>query len=143
MPSINFPINAAPAIGFAILMIPLLDTLRVFGIRIIHQRSPFSPDRNHIHHLLLDKGLSHKAITMSLVGANLVFVLGAYLFRELGSTWIIFSIIAMFFIVIAALYFTRPRPRLFVAKSVDTDNNEIKASNIVPLTKDTVLEQKN
>lgn len=143
MPSINFPINAAPAIGFAILMIPLLDTLRVFGIRIIHQRSPFSPDRNHIHHLLLDKGLSHKAITMSLVGANLLFVLGAYFLRQLGSTWIIFSIIAMFFTVIGALYFTRPRPRLFVAKSIDTDNTEIKASNIVPLTKDTVLEQKN
>ena len=143
MPSINFPINAAPAIGFALLMIPLLDTLRVFGIRIIHQRSPFSPDRNHIHHLLLDKGLSHKAITLSLVGANLVFVFGAYFFRQLGSTWIIFSIIAIFFAVIAALYFTRPRPRLFVARSIDADNTEIKASHIVPLTKDTVLEQKN
>ena len=82
MPAINFPIDAAPAIGFAILMIPLLDTLRVFGIRIIHQRSPFSPDRNHIHHLLLDKGLSHKAITMTLVGINLLFVLGAYVFRQ-------------------------------------------------------------
>ena len=143
MPAISFPIDAAPAIGFAILMIPLLDTLRVFGIRIIHQRSPFSPDRNHIHHLLLDKGLSHKAITMSLVGTNLLFVLGAYFFRDFGSTWIIFSIIAIFFAIIGALYFTRPRPRLFVAKSTDTENTEIKAANIVPLTKDTVLEQKN
>jgi hypothetical protein len=69
--------------------------------------------------------------------------LGAYFFRELGSTWIIFSIVGIFFTVIAALYFTRHRPRLFVAKSIDTDNTEIKASNIVPLTKDTVLEQKN
>lgn len=143
MPAINFSISAAPAIGFAILMIPLLDTLRVFGIRIIHRRSPFSPDRNHIHHLLLDKGLSHTAITMSLVGINLLFVLGAYFFRQLGSTWIIFSIIGIFFSVIGALYFTRSRPRLFVAKSIDMDNTEIKPSNIVPLTKDTVLEQKN
>jgi UDP-N-acetylmuramyl pentapeptide phosphotransferase/UDP-N-acetylglucosamine-1-phosphate transferase len=143
MPSISFPIEAAPAIGFAILMIPLLDTLRVFGIRIIHQRSPFSPDRNHIHHLLLDKGLSHKAITMSLVGVNLLFVFGAFFFRGVGCTWIIFSIIGIFFAVIGALYFTRPQPRLFVARSIDTDNTEIKAANIVPLTKDTVLEQKN
>lgn len=143
MPAISVPINAAPAIGFAILMIPLLDTLRVFGIRIIHQRSPFSPDRNHIHHLLLDKGLSHKAITMTLVGTNILFVLVAYLLRDVGSTWIIFSIIGIFFAVIGALYFTRPRPRLFVAKSIDADNTEIKVANIVPLTKDTVLEQKN
>ena len=142
MPTIAFPINAAPAIGFAILMIPLLDTLRVFGIRIIHQRSPFSPDRNHIHHLLLDKGLSHKAITMTLVGTNILFVMGAYFLRQLGSTWIIFSIIGVFFAAIGALYFTRPRPRLFVAKSIDADS-EITPANIVPLTKDTVLEQKN
>ena len=49
--SVN-PIISSPAIGFTILMIPLLDTLRVFAIRIFKRRSPFSPDRNHIHHLL-------------------------------------------------------------------------------------------
>ncbi len=54
--SVN-PIISSPAIGFTILMIPLLDTLRVFAIRIFKRRSPFSPDRNHIHHLLLDRGL--------------------------------------------------------------------------------------
>ncbi len=53
--SVN-PITSSPAIGFTILMIPLLDTLRVFAIRIFKRRSPFSPDRNHIHHLLLDRG---------------------------------------------------------------------------------------
>jgi len=53
------PVLGSPAMGFGILALPLLDTLRVFGIRILHGRSPFSPDRNHLHHLLLDKGLSH------------------------------------------------------------------------------------
>ncbi|HMC84519.1 MAG TPA: MraY family glycosyltransferase, partial [Chitinophagaceae bacterium] len=67
MPNVKVPIAAAPAVGFAILMIPLLDTLRVFGIRIGHRRSPFSPDRNHIHHILLDRGLSHSTITITLV----------------------------------------------------------------------------
>jgi UDP-N-acetylmuramyl pentapeptide phosphotransferase/UDP-N-acetylglucosamine-1-phosphate transferase len=52
--SVN-PIVSSPAIGFTVLMIPLLDTLRVFAIRIFKRRSPFSPDRNHIHHLLLDR----------------------------------------------------------------------------------------
>ncbi|HCT22799.1 MAG TPA: undecaprenyl/decaprenyl-phosphate alpha-N-acetylglucosaminyl 1-phosphate transferase, partial [Chitinophagaceae bacterium] len=54
------PILTTPAIGFGILMIPLLDTLRVFAIRILHGRSPFSPDRNHVHHLMLDRGYSHR-----------------------------------------------------------------------------------
>ena len=64
--SVN-PIISSPAIGFTILMIPLLDTLRVFAIRIFKRRSPFSPDRNHIHHLLLDRGFSHRTITLLLV----------------------------------------------------------------------------
>ena len=142
-PAISFPILAAPAVGFAILMIPLLDTLRVFGIRIIHRRSPFSPDRNHIHHLLLDKGLSHRAITISLVSINFLFILVTYILRATGSTWLIFGIIALFFSAIGLLYYTRPQPRHFVAKSIDPESTEIKVSKIVPLTKDTVLEQKN
>ena len=45
--------TSAVAIGFSILIVPLLDTLRVFSMRIAKGRSPFSPDRNHVHHLLL------------------------------------------------------------------------------------------
>ena len=48
------PIGSAAAIGFSILIVPLLDTLRVFAIRIFKGCSPFTPDRNHVHHLLLD-----------------------------------------------------------------------------------------
>jgi UDP-N-acetylmuramyl pentapeptide phosphotransferase/UDP-N-acetylglucosamine-1-phosphate transferase len=61
---IAYPIESAVAVGFSILMVPLADTLRVFSIRIFQGRSPFSPDRNHIHHLLLDRGMSPKFITL-------------------------------------------------------------------------------
>ena len=52
-PTIAIPIGSAAAIGFSILIVPLLDTLRVFAIRIFKGCSPFTPDRNHVHHLLL------------------------------------------------------------------------------------------
>jgi UDP-GlcNAc:undecaprenyl-phosphate/decaprenyl-phosphate GlcNAc-1-phosphate transferase len=137
-------IDASPAIGFTILMIPLLDTLRVFAIRIFNRRSPFSPDRNHVHHLLLDKGLSHRSITLILVATNLLFVVAAYLSRSIGSTWLIVSIISLFFGGIAALYYTRRQPRLFVkAITTTTAPKEIKATKIVALTKETVLESNN
>jgi UDP-N-acetylmuramyl pentapeptide phosphotransferase/UDP-N-acetylglucosamine-1-phosphate transferase len=42
-----------------IVMIPVFDTLRVFGTRIWKGRSPFSADKTHIHHLLTNKGYSH------------------------------------------------------------------------------------
>src|SRR3984885_13189703 len=87
--NIKFPINASPAVGFTILMIPLLDTLRVFGIRILHRRSPFSPDRNHIHHLLLDRGFSHRAITLTLVAVNLLTIALVFLARSQNCTFLI------------------------------------------------------
>src|ERR1700748_2290759 len=96
-PTVRFPITAAPAVGFAILMVPLLDTLRVFGIRIGHRRSPFSPDRNHIHHILLDRGLSHSTITLLLVGGNLFIIAAVYLLRGIGCTWLILGLFALFF----------------------------------------------
>ena len=61
------PIASTVAVAFSILVVPLLDTLRVFSIRIAKGRSPFIPDRNHIHHLLLDKGLNHRYVTVSCV----------------------------------------------------------------------------
>jgi UDP-GlcNAc:undecaprenyl-phosphate/decaprenyl-phosphate GlcNAc-1-phosphate transferase len=139
-PNVVFPVAAAPAIGFTILLIPLLDTLRVFGIRIFHRRSPFSPDRNHIHHLMLDKGLNHTAITLGLVSANILFIVTAYFTRSYGCTWLILSAIGIFFTGIATLYYTRRQPRVFVAKAKIPELNSTK---IVPLTKDTILEHHN
>lgn len=43
-----------------ILAIPILDTTIVFFKRIIEKRSIFSPDKNHLHHRFLKKGVSHK-----------------------------------------------------------------------------------
>jgi UDP-N-acetylmuramyl pentapeptide phosphotransferase/UDP-N-acetylglucosamine-1-phosphate transferase len=96
--SVSMPLQASPAIGFALLMIPLLDTLRVFAIRIIiHRRSPFSPDRNHVHHLLLDRGFTHQKVTLTLVSINLFFIAAAYFGRSLGSTSLILTMISLFF----------------------------------------------
>jgi len=43
---------------------PLVDTFRVFVVRILRKKSPFSADRNHIHHHLLRLGLSHRKATL-------------------------------------------------------------------------------
>ncbi len=139
LPDNKVPIMAAPAVGFSILMIPLLDTLRVFGIRIGHRRSPFSPDRNHIHHILLDRGWSHKTITITIVCVNLAAIYIVYMLRFIGCTWLILGIFAIFFSVIGLLYYSRKRNRLVVAKPV---SNMKGSSKIVSITKDAVYEQK-
>ena len=50
----NFPVLAISMIN-----IPVLDTLRVMLVRILNRKSPFLADRNHLHHIILDKGISH------------------------------------------------------------------------------------
>jgi UDP-N-acetylmuramyl pentapeptide phosphotransferase/UDP-N-acetylglucosamine-1-phosphate transferase len=141
---VSFPIPASPAVGFTILMIPLLDTLRVFGIRLLHRRSPFSPDRNHIHHLLLDRGFSHRAITLTLVSVNFLAIVLVFFCRSLNCTYLLLGVFLLFFAIIAAIYYMLPGPRLFVAKTAKEENAQLtKASQLVSLKKDSILEQNN
>jgi hypothetical protein len=141
---VSFPVNSSPAVGFTILMIPLLDTLRVFGIRILHRRSPFSPDRNHIHHLLLDRGFSHRAITFFLVAINAVMIAVVFMCRSMNCTLLLCGVFMMFFLLIAGIYYLMPAPRLFVAKTAKEENAQLtKASQLVSLKKDSILEQNN
>ena len=49
-----------PILVMCILVFPLVDTIRVFALRAVKGVSPFTADRNHIHHRLMDLGLGHK-----------------------------------------------------------------------------------
>jgi UDP-GlcNAc:undecaprenyl-phosphate GlcNAc-1-phosphate transferase len=50
---------AKVAVALLVLGVPIIDTFFTILRRIRAGRSPFQPDRNHIHHRLLDVGLSH------------------------------------------------------------------------------------
>lgn len=78
-----FLLENAPLIAISILIVPLFDTARVFALRLANKRSPFSPDRNHIHHVLIDFwGLTHKQASFIIGCFNILFVI---LFIILGS----------------------------------------------------------
>ena len=106
------PVLSSPAMGFGILLMPLLDTLRVFAIRMIHGRSPFSPDRNHLHHLLLDRGLCHMKVTLTIACSAIFFIGLTYLCLGFGTTKLILLQIVLFFSGIYILYLTKPRKRI-------------------------------
>jgi UDP-N-acetylmuramyl pentapeptide phosphotransferase/UDP-N-acetylglucosamine-1-phosphate transferase len=110
--AVPFHIESAVGIGIAVLMVPLLDTLRVFSIRIFKGRSPFSPDRNHIHHLLLDRGLNHKYVTICCFLLNVLFITLAYFGRLLGPTYLlcILAAASVGFLAIL-LYGKRPKEK--------------------------------
>jgi UDP-N-acetylmuramyl pentapeptide phosphotransferase/UDP-N-acetylglucosamine-1-phosphate transferase len=67
-----------------ILVIPVLDTLRIIVIRLSNGQKPWVADRNHMHHLLLDKGLSHKQATFCLASLQVIAIIGYISINNLG-----------------------------------------------------------
>jgi hypothetical protein len=131
------PVQSAVAVGFAILIVPLLDTLRVFSVRIFNGQSPFTPDRNHVHHLLLDRGLSHTAVTVILTSVNILFILFAFLAKGMGTTWLMLTMVAIAFSGLGLLYYSKPRRRMVVAKSINGKAELKSATKVVTLAKET------
>lgn len=80
--NLPYAIHAAPVVSIAILIIPIIDTLRVIFIRLLEKRSPFSPDMNHIHHSFLKLGISHIKTTLFIVLANILFIALAFTFNR-------------------------------------------------------------
>lgn len=70
----------------AILAIPIFDTLRVMTARIVRGKSPFRPDKTHLHHLFLDLGFSHIGTTVTEIMSNLLIVLVWWLSFRAGMT---------------------------------------------------------
>ncbi|HET7898933.1 MAG TPA: MraY family glycosyltransferase, partial [Flavisolibacter sp.] len=129
----SFPITSSVAIGFSILLVPLFDTLRVFTVRILHKRSPFSADRNHIHHSLLDVGFNHTQVTLICLGMNACFIVLAYTARSLGSTILLATMMGVSFALIAFIKYFRKRPVLVVASTAYKAVAETKATKVVAL----------
>ena len=91
--------SAAPAVAICVLTVPIFDTLRVSITRIKQHRSPFKPDKNHIHHLLLRTGLNHIQTTCVLLTVSLFFIGLAIL----GRNWNIWVLLGTDFILATAL----------------------------------------
>jgi len=83
--------SAKIAVAALVLGVPIIDTFLIIVRRLASGRSPFAPDRGHIHHRLLDLGLSHRgtvlviyAVCMVLAGLSLVLSGTGQLYAFLG-----------------------------------------------------------
>ncbi|RYU78959.1 undecaprenyl/decaprenyl-phosphate alpha-N-acetylglucosaminyl 1-phosphate transferase [Hymenobacter persicinus] len=85
---------SSPAVAIGILFVPLFDTLRVFIVRMMAGRSPFAPDKNHIHHRILAMGFQQISTVMLLGLLNLVVILFVINFAAVGNTWLIVGLVA-------------------------------------------------
>lgn len=62
------------AFAFAVMAVPVCDTLRVMTQRVVQHRSPFSPDKNHLHHLFIELGMDHSMTAFTVVGLDVIIV---------------------------------------------------------------------
>ncbi len=88
----------APVFALSIVAIPVFDTLRVFALRIWSGRSPFSPDKNHIHHLLTNNGWNHSIAAKILCTVHaIVLILGYFLkdISQIGGLMILFAMMLL------------------------------------------------
>lgn len=124
---------SAPALGFSLVMIPVLDAARVSALRLMRGTSPFVADRNHIHHIMLDKGFSHKSVTFTLVAATLIFAGLTYLGKGLGNTALIAALTVCYFLSIKLLSLipaSSDRP----ISNMENDNGRVQLKPVQKIT---------
>lgn len=83
--------TAKIAVALLVLAVPIIDAFWIIVRRLAQGRSPFSPDRGHLHHRLLDVGLSHRqtvlliyAICISLGALSLLLSGAGQVYAFLG-----------------------------------------------------------
>ena len=74
------------AFTLAVLCIPVFDTLRVMTNRVLRGKSPFKPDKTHLHHLFIDMGFSHLGTAMLILMINLAVVLTWLVLWKMGAS---------------------------------------------------------
>ncbi len=93
-------IFSAPILAIVVLIVPIFDTVRVFMVRLMEKKSPFVGDRNHLHHILIDSGLTHfqaSAIlwVFSLV-STLLFLAISKEVTNMTSLWILCGVFGLY-----------------------------------------------
>ena len=104
-------VSHGPVLMLTLFWYPLLDLLRVFVLRLISGDSPFRADRRHFHHLLVDRGLSHLAASLIIVGltfglAGIALIMAGFL----GVNTLFFVMIALA-LLCSFMVFVRPSKR--------------------------------
>jgi UDP-GlcNAc:undecaprenyl-phosphate/decaprenyl-phosphate GlcNAc-1-phosphate transferase len=74
-----------PVFALSLVLIPVFDTLRVFALRIWRGKSPFDPDKTHIHHLLTNNGWSHNFAAKLICAAHGLILIAGYFLKNIGQ----------------------------------------------------------
>jgi len=99
------PYKFTASVGTAVcfIVIPLIDTLRIFILRAFKKQSPFKPDKSHIHHAIIRLGFTHSRATLILGAIQLIYIAFAIGFRGLSEKYILSGLVISAFLLGVAL----------------------------------------
>ena len=97
-------IKETPLFAFAMVLIPVFDAIRVSTLRLWKGRSPFQPDRTHIHHLLTNAGISHSRTSKIICAIHGFILIEVYWLRELRPLFILCMLLATMTFVTIGCY---------------------------------------
>ena len=94
-----YHLKSGPIFAISVLFIPLIDLLRVFLMRVLRKKSPFSPDKSHIHHMFLKIGLSHTKATFILSMISVLFITIATALDKIGN-YLLLAILVLIYMAL-------------------------------------------
>lgn len=95
----GFEIKSKIGVIIVLFFVPLADTLRVFMVRIMNRKSPFSPDKSHIHYLLLRTGASHQTGALITLSFSIVISILGIMLSTIFYDNIFIPLLAVLFIL--------------------------------------------
>jgi UDP-N-acetylmuramyl pentapeptide phosphotransferase/UDP-N-acetylglucosamine-1-phosphate transferase len=112
--------------ALALFSFPLLDTIRVIFVRIKSGKKIFKADKNHIHHKLLEYGLSHRIIALVASIFTVAVVSGVYLFKDLEIHGLTLTLLTIWFLSAVMLDKIKPLTNTLKMKTKVTNRNDLK-----------------
>ena len=92
-----------PLFALAIVLVPVYDTVRVFALRMWKGQSPFTADKNHIHHILTNAGISHGVSSTIICSIHAFILMEVYWLSDLRAELTLLILLATMTVLIIAL----------------------------------------
>ena len=95
------------ALALAILSVPVFDTVRVMMQRILQGKSPFHPDKTHLHHVFVRMGVSHLITAFTEILIDFLLIVAWVVMVECNVTmeWQLYLLIIFAIVLVWGLYF--------------------------------------
>ncbi len=91
---VSLPLALAVLIPFSVLALPLADLVLAVGRRVRHGRSPFSADKQHLHHRLMEMGHSHRRAVLLLYFWSALVAFGGVAVTFTRGPWLVIGVLA-------------------------------------------------